>query len=124
MAQNVLRIGLIHMQYTQQPTNTGLSTSPIPSFYAWGETLGIILVAIAILAKRFLKKEEAQEVKEEKSEEELIHFLKKEIDKRDELIAKLSNELILIRKVMEFSGETSPPVTKKRILEVNKNAAS
>jgi len=110
------------MQHIQQPTNK--ITNSFSNIYAIGGDLAIILIALGIIAKRFIKSHEQEKVEEEKSEQDLIETLKEEIEKRDKLIARLTNELITVRKALEFSGDFSPPVTEKRVNEVKQSVNS
>lgn len=112
------------LQHTEQPTTTITeqpSPAMLPNFFAWGEIIGIILIAGAVLAKDFINRRDKTQQKQEESEDELIDFLKGEIAKRDDIIARLQNQIIITQKALDFSGEFAPPVSKERVMEVNNN---
>ena len=107
------------MQHTEQATIKD-NIQPINSFpqFAWGESLGLIFIALTVLARKFIADQESKKGKKEKEDSELVEFLKKENEEKDRQIALLTNELILTQKTLAFSGEFAPPVTRERTKEL------
>lgn len=109
------------MQYTEQQSNdVNIPSNYIaPTFY--GEAIGILLIAAYVVAKDILSKKSKKDEEREKEENQVIELLKSEIIKKDDAIARLHNEIFLMRKTLDFSGDFAPRVTEKRVEEINKS---
>lgn len=87
-------------------------TNQIPG--GWGEFVGIGVTAAIVIARELLRHKSSEKKGEDKAQEELIDFLKSEIEKRDTTINQLSNEIRLMRRSMDLSGEFAPPVALRK----------